>query len=205
MISFDGTETALLASSVRGAVWLLEADFLTAGTQRMTSNPTDLTYGANTYTRAGAAMRVSKLAESEDAATSKMTFAFAMADSSRLSLAMGNPSEYRGRAIRLYLGLVNAENVAVGTPKLRWPGQMDHISIRRAQPKALQPEGMSVAGYIELRCSRVGSSRARRFDGLRVTHAQHKFTYPTDNSYEYVQLLVERPSVWLSKKFQEIE
>ena len=59
-------------------------------------------------------------------------------------------------------------------------------------------------GTIKLECLRGGGTRVRNCSGLRISHAQQLEEYPGDMGYEYLQTLVEKPVVWLSRRFLEI-
>jgi hypothetical protein len=88
----------------------------------------------------------------------------------------------------------------VGTKVHRWTGTMEPVRITRR----VQAGGPS-SGRIEMPCTRNGMSRARNYQGLRLTHAQQQAIYPADMGLEYLQALIEQPTLWLSKRFQEIQ
>ena len=106
---------------------------------------------------------------------------------------------YRGRPVRLYLQLFTEAFAPVGTKVHRWTGTMEPVRITRRT----QAGGPS-SGRIEMPCTRNGMARARNYQGLRLTHAQQQVTYPADLGLEYLQALIEKPALWLSKRFQEI-
>ena len=58
-------------------------------------------------------------------------------------------------------------------------------------------------GRVEIPCSRYGMARARNYQGLRHTHAQQQLRFPGDVGLQYMQDLIEKPALWLSKRFQE--
>ena len=88
-----------------------------------------------------------------------------------------------------------------GAPVLRWMGYMDKIPISRT---ASPPEGGPSSGRIELQCVRAGQARFRKEVGLRLTDAQQQQRFAGDLGLQYVQTLVETPSLWLSKRFQQV-
>lgn len=198
--SFGSAGDAQLATKVYGAVWLVDTHFLPSPLY-WTTAPTDLDANGHTYRGLGQLLGVSMLAESEDASTEKLTIAVPAANQAALAATIGNLDAYRGRRVRLWLQLVNEAFVRVGTPVARWSGYMEPVKVTRSRPG---PEAGPFTGRIELPCSRAGMARARNYEGLRLTHAQQQRRYPGDRGLEYVQTLVEQPSLWLSKKFQEI-
>jgi hypothetical protein len=46
-------------------------------------------------------------------------------------------------------------------------------------------------------------SRARNTTGLRLTDAQQQQRYAGDVGLAFMQTLIEQPSLWLSKRFQQ--
>lgn len=79
---------------------------------------------------------------------------------------------------------------------------MDKVQIPRRSPSPAA--GGESQGRIEMLCSRAGLGRARNNLGLRMTHQQQLQRYPGDTFLRYVSTLVEQPSLWLSKRFQEV-
>jgi hypothetical protein len=78
---------------------------------------------------------------------------------------------------------------------------MDRVTVERKPPDALAGGGS--AGRLNLECSRAGMARARNLHGLRLTDAQQQHLYSGDLGLQYVQTLIEKPSLWLSKRFQQ--
>ncbi len=64
--------------------------------------------------------------------------------------------------------------------------------------------GSPSRGRIEMECSRAGADRSRRAEGWRLTANQLKLDYPGDLGLDYMHELIENPTLWLSKKFQEV-
>lgn len=201
MLTFDATALARAAASVRGACYLVEIDFA-SGTQRATNYSTDLTSGGNTYTRLGTNLQISALTESEDAAGQKIEISVSVADTSKLAMAVGPASEYRKKAVRIYLQLLDEVGNPAGAAVKRFAGYIDAVSIERKQPNK-KGDAENLGGTIKIRCSRAGQARSRHADGLRLTHAQQQVAYAGDNGYDGVATLVEKPTLWLSRRFQE--
>lgn len=202
MLDFDATALAQLDAPVRGIALLVEFEFL-GGTIRSTTWPTDLVSGGFTWTRAGNALQVAALAESESLDTRRLEIRVSVSDSATLALALGNAAEFRGRTVRVMLQVVSETGTPAGAAVTRWVGSMEAIQIERTQPDA-NGERADTGGTIIISCGRKGVTRSRRVDGLRVTHAQQQHRYPGDTGYEYVASLIERPALWLSKRFQQI-
>ena len=199
-ITLDGTAAARIAASERGACWLVELEFV-AGTVRYTTNSVDVTSGGVTYTAVGTFAEVQNLGESADSSADRLTFSLAIPNQAMLAAAIGDASTYRGRRARLYLQLLDDVFQPAGAKLLRWQGYMDKVQISRKPGGFKQPGG---AGRISLVCSRAGMARARNALGLRLTDAQQQARYPGDTGLRYVRKLIEQPSLWLSKRFQEV-
>lgn len=178
--------------AVAGVAWLAELAF-TTGTVRYTTAPVSITSGGYTWLGLGALGTVSGVTESEEVQADAITLGLSIVDTALIAASLGNVESYRGRAVRLYLQMLSPEFVAVGSPVSRWSGLMDRVEIKRG-------EG---GGTIELRCSRSGIARMRNAQGLRLTHEQQLARYATDTGLRYVRTLIEKPSLWLSKRFQQ--
>lgn len=197
-VFLDANALARINSNVRGAIWLVEMDFGT-GTVRYTNAPVNVTSGGNTYNGFNNLVGVSPLNESESNSAERVTFSFSIVNQAMLAATLGSVDNYRGRAIRLFLQLMDEKFVPDGAMVKRWAGYMDKVQVTRQESS----EGPSM-GKIELLCSRAGMARARMYQGRRLTHTQQQQRYPGDKGLEYLQHVIEQPALWLSKKFQEI-
>lgn len=198
-LTLDGTASAQIAAGVRGVAWLVELQF-SSGTIRYTTAPRDITVGADTFIGLGPFAEVSAVTESESAGADKLTLSFTV-DTSLLAATLGNVEGYRGKPARLWLQLFDEAFQPAGAPVQRWGGVMDRVQVTRQRSDL---EGGPSTGRIELQCSRFGMARARNAEGLRLSHAQQQLRFPGDNGLQYVQTLVEQPTLWLSKRFQQI-
>lgn len=198
-LTVDGPASAALASSARGVAWLIELDFA-IGTQAYTTAPVDVTSGGVTYQGFSTLADVSGVSESEDSADTKVTLGFSVVSQAVLAATIGSVESYRGNPARLYLQMFDAGFAPVGAKIKRWSGYMDKVAVNRTRSS---PSGGDSLGRIELQCSRAGLARARNFKGLRLTNAQQQHRHPGDTGLRYVQTLLEQPSVWLSKRFQQ--
>ncbi len=196
-LSLDATATARAAAAVAGAVWLVELDFA-SGLQRYTLWPQNITSGGHTWLGMGSVADVSMISESEDTTADKVTFSLSIVNTALLAACIGPASEYRGRAARMHLQLIDDTYQPAGAYVPRWAGYMDRITIERESGG----EQGTTLGSIKLECQRAGLARARNFIGLRRTDAQQKARFAGDKGLEYTQSLIETPALWLSKRFQ---
>lgn len=201
MQTYDGTASAALDSTARGIAWLVELQFA-SGTLRATTWPIDLDSAGFTWLRAGNALQVGNVHDSEVLDTRALDISLSVVDTSVLALAVGDPTQFRGRSVRLRLQVVDTTGKAAGAPVLRWSGAMESVQIER-QPAPVDGSG-EATGTITIHCGRSGVSRSRRRNGLRLTDAQQQHRYPGDTGYQYVSALIEKPTVWLSKRFQQV-
>ena len=199
-LPIDGAASASLAAAVRGVAWLCEMEF-TTGTVSFTTAPLPITTAGNTYLALGTFVQVGNVQESADSAAERLTLSLSIVNSAMLALAMGDAATYRGRAARLYLQVFDEAFQPAGARILRWQGYMDKMQIER---QSGDDSGSGSGGHITMQCSRAGMARARRAEGLRLTDAQQQSRYPGDTGLRYVRTLIERPSLWLSKRFQEV-
>ena len=144
-------------------------------------------------------MTISGLRESETLSLDKLSLRVSIVDTGMLAYVIGDASEYRNRAVRIYLQLLSAEAQPVQAPILRWSGYMDKVKIER-RPSQTGFGG----GTIDIECMRAGLARFRKGTGLRLSHAQQQLDYPGDMGLEYTEALVADPPVWLSKAFQKV-
>jgi hypothetical protein len=192
MITLGGSESARLLSDVRGVAWMVDLAF-TTGTLRYTTAPMDLTDGSGTYTALGGLASVSQVTESSNTGHDKVSLSLSVADSAFLALALGSVDTYRNKRATIYLAVYDDAFQIVGVKIPRWIGIMDKVVIKRKES----------GGTVELECSRFGMPKARTREGLRLTFAQQYKNFPGDTGLRYVAKLIEEPSLWLSKRFQE--
>jgi hypothetical protein len=181
---------------VAGVAWLVALDFA-SGMLRYTTAPVSITDGADTYLGVGALASVSAVTESEEVQADAITLRLSIVDTALIAASLGNVEGYRGRAATVYLQMLDATFRPVGPKVRRWAGLMDRVEIKRGNSDA------GATGSIELRCSRSGIARMRNAQGLRLTHEQQLRRYPGDTGLRYVRTLIEQPTLWLSKRFQE--
>jgi len=196
-LAFGGTVDSQIATGVYGVCWLIEMDF-SGGMVYATTAPVNVDYGGHTYTGLGNLVQVGGLSESENNSAEKLSVSVSVVDSTMLALVLVDANTYRGRSLTLRLQMLNEAFKPIGTPKQRWSGKMNPAKVTRGGA------GGENNGRIELPCSRYGMARARNYQGLRHTHAQQQLRFPGDLGLQYMQDLIEKPALWLSKKFQEV-
>lgn len=194
-----GTTTQHLAA-VCGVCWLVELDF-SAGLQRLTTAPLTLTAGGHTWQGLGALSDVEGVSESADGGMEEVQLGLSLVSTAMLAAALGQVEGYRGRRARLYLQLLTDAFQPVGEPVLRWAGFMDRVTVERT-PAADDGDG-EPSGRLLMSCSRAGLPRSRKVRGLKLTHERQQARFPGDTGLAMVRSLIESPSLWLSKKFQE--
>lgn len=199
-LTLDGTAGARIAASVRGVAWLADLEFGT-GTIYFTTAPVTVTALGHDYLGLGDLASVSPIGESEDTAADKITLGFALVNPAMLAATLADVDNYRGRRARLWLQVFDAAFQPAGAPVQRWAGFMDRVAVQRKPADALG--GGAASARLDLECSRAGMARARNLAGLRLTDAQQQQRYPGDLGLQYMQTLIETPSLWLSKRFQQ--
>ena len=200
-LTLDGTATARIAATVRGVAWLVDLEFV-SGTIYYTTSPVSLTVSGHDYLGLGDLASVSVIGESEDATAAQISLGFSLVDTAMLAATLGNVDDYRGKRARLWLQLYDEAWQPAGAPVKRWAGFMDRVTVERKPPDPLA--GGAASGRLNLECSRAGMARARNQRGLRLTDAQQQARYTGDLGLQYVQTLIEQPSLWLSKRFQQV-
>lgn len=202
MLTLDATATARAAASVAGIHYLVDLDFAT-GTLRYTTHALAIVFGGNTYTALGDLVEVGNLAESENQGADKIELTFSIVNQAMLAALIGPATVYRNRRVRIHAQLIDDTYQPAGAAVLRWAGFMDAPAIDRSPAP---PDGGSAAtGKLRLPCWRAGQARMRTANSLRRTHAQQlQRTGGVDTGLRYTQQLIEQPSQWLSKRFQQI-
>lgn len=199
-VALDAPASAAIISRARGAHWLVEMDFA-SGTLYYTTNAIDISARGHTYIGLSSLAEVAVITESENASAQKGSLYFALVNPAMLAATIGNVESYRGRPARLFLQLIDSNYQPVGTPVQRFTGYMEPVKVTRKRQSA---EGGGFTGRIELPLSRAGMARARNVQGLRLSDAQQQLKHPGDKFYEYMTGLIEKPALWLSKRFQEV-
>lgn len=200
-LTLDSAATTQATRSVSALQWLIQADFA-VGTQYWTTWPLDVTIDGQQYKGSGfGVLAVDVLSESEDSSAARMKIVCNVVNSALLAAVMADPAGYRDRPIRLYGQFFNENFQPTGAKVHRWTGRMDKVAVPREKSPA---GGGASTGKIELQCTRAGMARARLYQGLRLTSAQHKSRFPDDDGLARTQSLIETPVPWLSIAFQRV-
>jgi hypothetical protein len=184
-------DTQLASTSVPIA-YFAQLDFV-GGMQRLTSWNVSLTWGGYLWIGLGALVSVSKVEQTERPAYPALDLALAVS-SDMLALARGNVTNYRGRSAMLYRYIMSDDHQYLGDPELVWTGEMSQVRVDTGNGKG---------GTIALRCEQRGRSQ-RNASSLRLVAAQHEVLYPGDTAFRHKEQLIQKPQLWLSKKFQTL-
>lgn len=200
-LTLDSAASTQAQRAVSALQWLIEADF-TVGTQYWTTWPIDTPpIDGRVYKGSGDVLSVSLIGESADSSAEKVTISCNVVNSALLAAVMADPAGYRDKPIRLYGQFFGDDYQPKGAKVHRWTGRMDKVAVPRERSPV---SGGASSGRIELQCTRAGMSRARNYQGLRLTSAQHKTRFADDLGLDRVQSLIETPVPWLSVAFQRI-
>lgn len=204
----DTQARAAFTSKARGVGWLIEMEFLAADLVTpepiyMATWPLTEVIDGKTYRGVGNLVQVSQVTESENTTAEKVTISATVVDSAMKALSLGGVERYRNRRVRLYLQMYDDKYRPKGAKILRWSGYMDRVKIPRPRRGSDDRAGAPAQGRIEMECSRAGAARSRLAEGWRLTPSQLKTDYPGDLGLDYLQELMEKPTLWLSKKFQQ--
>ena len=195
-LSFGTAGDAQLASGVYSDCYLVDLHFADA-TVYLTTHSVNLPpIEGHTYIGVGA-LRVDTITTSEDGRPDKVRLSLPLVDEDMVAETLTSALGYRGREVWIWKQILSPERAPVGTRALEWRGYMDPVAIKRQRGQN------AITGHIEMPCYRAGLARARNAEGLRITHAQQQARYAGDKFCEYIATLVEEPTTWLSKKFQE--
>ncbi|MGJ7611840.1 MULTISPECIES: hypothetical protein [unclassified Variovorax] len=191
VLTNSGFEAAARASSY-GEMALVEMQ-MRSGTVRFTNWPLDVQVMGFTWQGLGRLGSIGPLHESEDGAEEKLTLKLSPVDVGTRALALGDPSEYQDRTMRIWLALLNADTQQIsGTPVLRLVGVMDQMKIER--------DGTNAS--ISMECRSASYNVRSNPAALRMNHAQHQARYAGERGFEYLTGLIGTPSLWISKFLQ---
>jgi hypothetical protein len=187
----SGFQTAA-RSQTFGQLALVELK-LRSGTARFTNWPLTLQVMGETWQGVGNLGSIGELHESEDGAAEKLTLTLSPVDIGTRALALGDPSEYQDRGVRLWIALLDAVTLQIsGEPVLRFAGVMDQMKIERDGPTAKISMDCRTASYD------VRSNPA----SLRTNDAQHQARHPGERGFEYLNSMIGSPTVWVNKYLQ---
>lgn len=166
---------------------------LRSGTARYTNWPLNVDALGQTWQGVGNLGSVGSLHESEDGAEEKLSLTLSPVDLSTRALALGDPSDYQDRPVRVWVGLVSTETFQLaGAPVLRFAGVMDQLKLAREEN----------TGTITLDCRTASYDVRSNPAALRMNNVQHQSKFSTERGFEYLTSLIGNPAVWLSKNLQ---
>lgn len=184
-------QTALEKQKVNIA-WFVELHFAD-GTVRLCSYTQTFNWGGFDWIGLGSLGKISPIDESAGVGATAMIFGLNIAQTSILALAVGSVENYRGRDAKLYFCPLDDNGALIDTPEICWRGMMDCVSV-----------GIDgVEGQIALKCETSAYGLKRR-PSMRLNAAQQRQRHPGDSGFDFLADLIARPSLWLSKKFQQI-
>ncbi len=181
-----------LEKPVAAVAFFLELQFK-SGPVRVCSYSQTYSWGGFDWIGLGALGSISPIDESAGVASGSMTFGLNVAQSPVLALAVGVVEDYRGQPAKLYFCPLNEAGQLIDTPEICWRGLMDTM--------AVSVDGEE--GQVALKCETSAYGLKRR-PSLRLNAAQQQQRYPTDTGFDYLNDLIARPQLWLSRKFQQI-
>lgn len=184
-------QTALEKVKVNTA-WFFELQFV-SGTVRVCSYNQTFTWGGYDWTGLGSLGSIGNIDESASIGSSPMLFGLNVAQTTILSLAVGDVEDYRGQPAILYFCPLTEAGALIDTPEQCWSGTMDVMNV--GQDKE--------SGNITLKCESSVFNLKRR-SSARINHAQQLQRYPTDTGLQYLNDLLYNPQPWLTARFQMI-
>lgn len=187
----SGFADAFKASNTVPVV-LVKMDFL-GGAGYYTNWPINIPALSQTWLGTGTLGGVGELKETETGAEDKVSISLSIANTAMIASALSDPVNYQNREVLVYvLPLDTVTFQPLSDPMLRFSGVMDIARIER----------QAGSGTVYMDC-RTGSYAVRNNpNGLRLNDVQHQQLYPGELGFQYVQGLIEVPTVWLSVRFQ---
>lgn len=188
------TEIAKLSTHHVGIAYLIKFEF-TSGTVYYTNFDKAIDWDGHTWTPTNVTPQVSPLKETATLASQDLNISLSPVSEETVSMALGAPEEYRGRACTIYMAVLDDTLKLLGTPKIRWSGFMDSIQV------ATEVTDDGVAGAVNIKCEN-GTNSLSRIKTYRMNNMQQQLRVPGDKGFEYIEKLISEPITWLSVKFQ---
>lgn len=166
---------------------------LRSGTARFTNWPLSVQVMGETWQGVGNLGSIGELHESEDGAAEKLTLTLSPVDIGTRALALGDPSDYQDRRVRVWIAMLDANTLQVnGSPVLRFVGVMDQMKIDR--------DGNTAS--ISMECRTASYDVRSNPAALRMNNAQHQARHPGEMGFAYLTSLIGNPAVWVGKWLQ---
>lgn len=189
------TVDAQLDSPHVPVLYLAELAFA-SGTVRLTNWGHAIDWLGHTWMALNAVVSVTPVRSSERLEYPALDVGLQVSNLSLLALALGSPSDYRGRDFTLYQAVLDDDLKQMDDPEVAWGGVMDTVRVATGN-------GEDDSGSLVLRCEQQGRDK-RAAMSLRLNNAQHQRRWPGDTFLSRVETLAGRPVPWLSKKFQQV-
>ncbi|MGJ7527106.1 hypothetical protein [Variovorax sp. GB1P17] len=191
-VPVNGGFQAAAGAAAYGELALVELQ-LRSGTARFTNWPLSVQVMGETWQGVGNLGSIGELHESEDGAAEKLTLTLSPVDIGTRALALGDPSDYQDRRVRVWIAMLDANTLQInGSPVLRFVGVMDQMKIDRDGNTASISMDCRTASYD------VRSNPA----ALRMNNAQHQARHPGEMGFSYLSSLIGNPAVWVGKWLQ---
>jgi hypothetical protein len=192
-IPVTAPDQALFDAAVVVPVLLVELYF-GDGTLYLTNWPITLPgIGGHDYIGLGNMGDVGDLHENLSGAEERLVLSLSSVNSSVLALALGNVENYQNKDAVIKILMLHRDTFTpASAPYLRFAGFMDLVKVDAAGED----------GTIKLECRTGGYAVRSNPSTLVLSHLQHQERHPGELGLQYVQQLIEQPTVWLSKKFQ---
>lgn len=178
-------------------LYLIKLEFAD-GTVYFTNWSQSIEWDGYTWQSMNITPTVSTMEESSNLESQALNISLSPVSSAMLSLALEDPSNYRGLPASIYMCVLDDNFRPVGDPMLRWYGYMDTMTI------ATDVGDDGVTGAVTLKCE-TGMHALSRLKTYRMNNAQQQARVPGDKGFEYVERLMTEPTTWLSVKFQRQE
>lgn len=157
-----------------------------SGAVRVWSGLGSQTWAGNTYLGVGYFGSFSPIEETADVKANGVAFQLSGIPPALISTVLGD--NYQGRAVKLWLGAMNAAGAIVADPYLVFSGRMDAVEIDEGTDTA------TIRILAESRLVDLQRSRERRF-----THEDQQIDFPGDEGLAFMPTAQSTPFVWGGK------
>jgi hypothetical protein len=187
------TANEQIATGVVGFAALVEMHF-TTGVLRLSTLPQNIVWNTYTWTGIGNLGDIEEVKTTSNAEARSISLTLNISNPVLFAMANGGIDTYRGQDVNIYYAVMNPECTTIlSTPRLSWFGVMDVVQCK------VNEDG---TGVVSMKCE-PHSININRNNTKRVSNEQHQREFPGDLCYQYLEDLIGKPTVWLSKKFQQ--
>lgn len=179
--SIDPATDAALDEPVKRPVILVELDFA-SGPIHAHSAVGDLAWNGKTFKGVGHYGKIVEIEETEALQSNPLQLELSGIKPELWAISLGE--EYRNRAARIWLGMLDADHRLTGEPIGPFTGKMDTMDGELGQTG-------SIVVTIESRMAEWERARVRRY-----THADQQAEYPDDFGLEFVSAVAEMELLW---------